>query len=174
LPFSEAELLEAVLSCHRDHVAFVDQQVAGTEWVVKGADAQGTGMATSTRKPIAGARKPADGPFDRLRRHLKANGRTGFVDLDRVNSGGSFTRSVVGYIGRHEGRKEYRIPGPTFRKIAGSKAEDLALKQELFDRGLLVTDRRGNGVSYVVKRSLPDGSRPNLVVLRAKARRSRV
>ena len=34
LPFTEAELLAAVLSCHRDHVAFVDNEVAGgPSWI---------------------------------------------------------------------------------------------------------------------------------------------
>ena len=47
----------------------------------------------------------------------------------------------------------------------------MALKQELLVRGILMTDQRGTGVSYVVKRALPDGSRPFFVVLRQKAKR---
>jgi hypothetical protein len=173
LPFSEVELLVAVLSCHRDHVAFVDQEVAGgPQWVVKGAEAQGTQEAGTTGKPLAGAAKPAERPYDRARRFVNANRKGGFQDLRNAKAGDPFVPSAVGYIGKHDGRTEYWIPAPTFRKIAGSKAEDLALKQELYDRGLLVTARRGDSVSYVVKRALPDGSRRFFVVLRAEARRT--
>ncbi len=38
-------------------------------------------------------------------------------------------------------------------------------------RGLLETDRRGKGVSYVVKRPLPDGTRPFFVVVRQRAKK---
>jgi hypothetical protein len=58
------------------------------------------------------------------------------------------------------------------RKSPGGAREAAALKKELFSRGLLVTDKRGKGVSYVVKRPLPDGSRPFFVVIRRKAKKS--
>ena len=35
-----------------------------------------------------------------------------------------------------------------------------------------MTDRRGTGVSYVVKRPLPDGTRPFFVVLRHNPKKS--
>jgi hypothetical protein len=55
-----------------------------------------------------------------------------------------------------------------FEEVAGGSREALVLKQELFGRGLLVTTQRDKGVSYVVKRPLPDGSRPLFVVVRRK------
>jgi len=56
LPFTEAELLAAILSCHRDHVAFVDNEVAGgPRWSVDAAAAPEFVAAGSARKPIAGA-----------------------------------------------------------------------------------------------------------------------
>ena len=57
------------------------------------------------------------------------------------------------------------------RAPAGSR-EALSLKKELFRRRLIVTDRRGTGVSYVVKRPLPDGTRPFFVVIRHHAKKS--
>ena len=42
---------------------------------------------------------------------------------------------------------------------------------ELFGGGLMEADKRGQGVSYVVKRRLPDGSRPYFVVVRAKRKK---
>jgi hypothetical protein len=55
-----------------------------------------------------------------------------------------------------------------FEKIAGGAREVFALKKELFRRRLIETTGhgRGHGVSYVVKRRLPDGDRPLLVVIR--------
>ena len=53
---------------------------------------------------------------------------------------------------------EYWVSGGLLRKIAGSMADGQALNRELYDLiALLVTDRRGDGFSYVVKRTLPDG-----------------
>jgi hypothetical protein len=48
----------------------------------------------------------------------------------------------------------------------------LVLKKELFRRGLMETDRRGNGFSYLVKRPLPDGARPFFVVIRHRAKKA--
>jgi hypothetical protein len=172
LPFSEPELLDAILSCHRDHVAFVDQEVAGDpSWVTVASGTQETSAAVSARRPIADASKPAERPYDRLRRYVNANRNGGFLDLGNAKATVPFVSSTIGYLGKHDRRKEYWIPGPTFRRIAGSKAEDLTLKRDLYALGLLVTDRRGDRLSYVVKRLLPDGSRPFFVVLRAKSLR---
>jgi hypothetical protein len=72
---------------------------------------------------------------------------------------------VLGYIADGE----YWIPDDRFAEVAGREAA--ALKEELFGGGLLEVDKRGEGVSYVVKRPLPDGSRPYFVVVRDKRRR---
>jgi hypothetical protein len=76
---------------------------------------------------------------------------------------------VLGYIGEHDSLREYLFPPPTFKQVAGGTAEDRALKRELFKRGLLVTDRRGERVSFVVKRYVPGKGRVYVVALRAKA-----
>jgi hypothetical protein len=54
-----------------------------------------------------------------------------------------------------------------FKEIAGGEREAEALKKNPFDLGLIAIDRRGNGRSYVVKRKLPDGTRPYFVALRS-------
>jgi hypothetical protein len=51
------------------------------------------------------------------------------------------------------------------------KGEEAALKEELFGGGLLEVDRRGQGFNYVVKRRLPDDSRPYFVVVRHKRKK---
>ena len=78
------------------------------------------------------------------------------------------------YVGEHNGRKEYWFPGDRFEEIAGGAREALALKKEVDRQGLLETDRRGKGVSYVVKRLLPDGSRQFFVVIRHKPKKPSV
>jgi hypothetical protein len=78
---------------------------------------------------------------------------------------------VLGYIGEQDDHEEYWIPGPIFKKIAGGARQERALEEELYTKRLLATDRRGERVSYVVKRALPDGRRPNFVVLLEQARR---
>jgi Domain of unknown function (DUF927) len=179
LPFTEAELLAAILSCHRDHVAFVDNEVAGgPSWIDEAAVAQVVVAAGPAPKPIAGVVVPAVGTvvpvmtgFDRLRRFINANRQRGFIDLSRPRLG---TRRliqsgrVLGYIADGE----YWIPGDRFEEVAGGAREALALKQDVDRRGLLETTRRGNGVSYVVKRPLPDGSRRFFVVIRHHAKKS--
>jgi hypothetical protein len=85
LPFNEAELLAAIMSCHRDHVAFVDAEVAGTP---------GRGMATpiakapaAERAAIGGLPAPVEQPFDRLRRFVNHNRKGGFRDLRKPGAG---------------------------------------------------------------------------------------
>jgi len=177
-PFTEAEVLEALLTCHRDHVAFIDEQLnipAGRRpAIIHGA------TATTTREPIAGTVVAATTPFDRLRRYINRNGRnsrSGFIDLrspglSRLGLKRRVQRlkgPVLGYIADDE----YWIASDPFEAVAGGSSEALALKQDVDRRGLLVTTRRGNRVSYVVKRSLPDGSRPFFVVIRRNPKQSR-
>jgi len=57
LPFTEAEVLAALLTCHRDHVAFIDEQLGVTP-------AKALSAATAPGDVPA----PAEQPFDRLRR----------------------------------------------------------------------------------------------------------
>jgi len=172
LPLTKQELLAALLTCERDHVAFIDQEVKELGLLVMSTP--GAPTAILPQPALAGAVVAAPTPFDRLRRFINRNsrkGRHGFVDLRspglsrlgfklRVQLKGP----VLGYIADGE----YWIRGDVFEEVAGGSREALVLKQELFGRGLLVTTQRDKGVSYVVKRPLPDGSRPLFVVVRRK------
>jgi hypothetical protein len=169
LPFTEDELLDAVLSCHRDHVAFVDNEVTGgPEWSSLAVRAPEVVDPGSVRKPIASAVVPVPTPFDRLQHFIDRNiipqrGKRGKLGMTLRNGQRTFV-----YIVERDGRTEYWFPNDLFEEIAGSARDALALKQELFARGLIETTRRGRGrnVSYEVKRLLPDGARPFFVVIR--------
>ena len=129
--------------------------------------------------PACGALVPATTPFDRLRRFVDRHRRHGFIDLRpprpsrlrfivlKLRLLRSKGAPVLGYIADGE----YWIPGDQFEVVAGGSREALALKKELFRRRLIVTDRRGTGVSYVVKRPLPDGTRPFFVVVRHRPKK---
>jgi hypothetical protein len=172
LPFSEAEILAAVRTCHRDHVPFIDDQMRAVG--MRFDASAGVAPSTSTGKPIASVVKATERPFDRLRRFVNANRKGGFQELEKVGAAGKFVPSAVGYKGKQGRGKnrytEYLIADATFEDEVGGSDEAKALKHELHMRGLLVTTRRGDGFSYVVKRTLPDGSRPHFVILRHKAR----
>jgi hypothetical protein len=126
LPFTETELLEALLTCERDHVAFIDRELGVVP--ARAISAHGAPPAITEQPAITGVVMPATTP--------------------------------------------YWIAGDRFEQVAGGSREAAALKKELFRRGFLETGKRGNGVSYVVKRPLPDDSRPFFVVIRHNARKS--
>jgi hypothetical protein len=118
----------------------------------------------SVRKPIARAAVPV--PFDRLQRFIKRNiiprrGKPGKLSVTLRNGQRTFV-----YIVERDGRTEHWFPNELFEEVAGSARDALALKRELFGSGLIETTQRGSGVSYVVKRPLPDGTRPFFVVIR--------
>ena len=176
-PFTEEEVLAALLTCHRDHVAFIDEQLkipAGTRPAITHSP-----TAATTREPIAPAVVPAPTPFDRLQRFINRHRRGGFIDvrapgLSRLRFQAMKRRAlkskharVLGYVAGDE----YLIPGTVFDEVAGGSYDGQTLKKQLLHRGLIETCRRGTGVSYVVKRPLPDGSRPFFVVIRHKPRK---
>jgi hypothetical protein len=77
------------------------------------------------------------------------------------------------YIVERDGRTEYCFPNDLFEEVAGGSDNALALKKDLFRDRLIETCRRGNNrVSYVVKRPLPDGTRPFFVVVRHRAKKA--
>jgi hypothetical protein len=173
LPFTEAEILEALLTCERDHVAFVDGELGHV-----------SPRAISTHRAPTPIVVPSGSPFDRLQRYVNRNRQRpyskhsiwrGFIDsrCSRLSFKQRLWRlkgaPVLGYIANGE----YWIPDGRFEKIAGGadEAAALKLKKKLFDLGLLETDKRGKRVSYVVKRPLPDGRRQYFVVIRDKPKR---
>jgi hypothetical protein len=175
LPFTEDELLRAVLSCHRDHVAFVDNEVAGgPEWSTLAVRAPEIVEPGSVRRPIASAVVPVPTPFERLRYFINRNilpyrGKTDKVHITLRNGQPTFV-----YIRERNGRAEYLFPHDLFEEVVGDASEAEALKKDLHIQRLIATTQRGSGFSYVVKCSLPDGSRPFFVVIRHKPKRTRV
>jgi hypothetical protein len=183
LPFTEDELLAAILSCHHDHVAFVDNEVAGgPSWVDAAPVAQAVAVAGSALQPIADAVVPVTTPYDRLQEFINHN-RAEFLDLRepgltslrfklrkrlRLRAMGTKDECALVYVGEFEGRTEYLFHGDRFAEIAGGARDAFDLKKEVDRRRLIETTGhgRGGGVSYVVKRRLPDGDRPLFVVIR--------
>jgi hypothetical protein len=175
LPLPRAELLAANLTCARDHVAFVEQEVRRLGVPVSRASTPKAVAVGSARQLIARTVVPAVAPFDRLRRFINHNDRAkSFIDLRAPRLSQlrfkqqSKNAAVLGYVADGE----YWIPGDRFEEVVGGSREASAVKKELFRRGLLVTDRRGTGLSYVVKRPLPDGARPFFVVIRHTAKKA--
>jgi len=161
LPFTEEEVLAALLTCQRDHVAFVDR-----EYGIAGAPSPG---AASTRGSVSSAVE-ALRPLDRLRKYLRDHAAS-FV---RAWSSAAEQRKIAdprGYIGVHRGQPEYWLADARFQSIAGGKNAALDLKRQLAARGLLATVRRGEGLSYVVKRNVPGVGRSFVVALRRKTSR---
>jgi hypothetical protein len=176
-PYTEAEMLDALWTCRRDHLAFVDQELGHAP--ARAISFVGASTAVAQPPALAGAVVPVTTPFDRLRRFVNRNRRRGFIDLRSPGLSGlrfivlkhrmlRLKGPILGYIADGE----YWISGARFEQVAGGAREAASLKQDLFRRGILVTDRRGNGLSFVVKRALPDGSRPFFVVLRRQPQKS--
>jgi hypothetical protein len=167
LPFTEPELLVAIISCHRDHVAFVDQEVAGgSAWTVAASDV--APLASGAIEVVA--QSPT--VFSRVKHFMEdSNRRRRFVDATARGSrlpDGDFN----GYVLRKNGKRwEYWILPERFKGVFGDDAQDREAKHELLRRGLIVTERRGDRRNFTVKRKTPDGKRSYFVVLRQMARR---
>jgi hypothetical protein len=182
LPFTEAELLQALLTCERDHVAFVDRELGVVP--ARTNTAHRSPAALPQQPALPGGVVPATTPFDRLRRFINHNRRgglgSGFIDVRspglssirfkhrrRRALRSNDARALV-YVGEHHGQKEFWFTDEWFTEVAGGARQASRLKEELFGGGLIEADKRGERLSYVVKRRLPDGGRPYLVVVRHK------
>lgn len=128
LPFTEDELLAAILSCHRDHIAFVDNEVAGgPSWTKEAAGAQAVVAAGSPLKPVAGAVVGAATPFDRLRRYINRYSKGGFIDLRKpgltrirfkllkLRARRSKGACALVYVGEHDGGEGVLVSGGSVR-----------------------------------------------------------
>jgi hypothetical protein len=121
LPWTEAELLAALLTCERDHVAFVDQELGV---VPACAISTHRGPTAIPQQPaLAGAVVSATTAFDRLRRFINGNSKRGFIDLRKPGISrlrvkllkrramkSKSPRDPV-YVGEHNGEKEYWFHG---------------------------------------------------------------
>ena len=180
LPFTEAELLAAILSCHRDHVAFVDNEVAGgPSWTNEAAGAQVSVAAGSARKPVCWrCRPPADDPLrppaalyqSQPRRRLPATASSSPALADfAFKLRAKRSKGALSSATSPTANTGSRVLGS--RRSPGAPARPRRSRRTSTAGELLETDKRGQGVSYVVKRLLPDGSRPFFVVVRHNAKK---
>jgi putative DNA primase/helicase len=127
LPFTEAEILEALLTCERDHVAFVDRELGHMS--PRAMSACGAPTTTAEQPVLPGAAIPAAILFDRLKRFINGNSKSGFIDLRKpAMSSLGFRLKVRAmkskslrdpvYVGEHNGQKEYWFPDDWFAEVA--------------------------------------------------------
>ena len=142
-PVAEKDLLEAVLTCERDHVAFVANEERA-------------------------AAEMQRAPFDRLKDYVAAN-KGSFADVQDPEASlpeDHDHERCPGYIGVHRGQREYWLTQNRFEKIAGGKREANRLKADLLGRRLIATEPRGdNKLNFVVKRQIPGLGRKYVVAM---------
>jgi hypothetical protein len=169
-PYCDDEMLDALWTSQRDHVAFVDEELGYTPARAVSV----LGVSTGVAQPPAFAGPATTTAFGRLRHFINRNilsnrGKTDKVRITLRNGQPTFV-----YIRERDGHTEYLFPNDLFEEVVGDACEAEALKKDLHLQRLIATTRRGNNrVSYVVKCSLPDGSRPFFVVIRHKPKRTR-
>jgi hypothetical protein len=168
-PYTEDEMLDALWTCQRDHLAFVDQELG----LAPARAVSVLGASTAVAQPPALAGPATTTPFERLRHFINRNilpyrGKTDKVHITLRNGQPTFV-----YIRERDGHTEYLFPHDLFEEVVGDASEAEALKKDLHIQRLIATTRRGSGFTYVVKCSLPDGSRPFFVVIRHKPKRTR-
>jgi hypothetical protein len=185
-PYPEAEMLDALWTCQRDHVGFVDQELG----LVRSRPVSVRRASTAVAPPSAVAVVPSATPFDRLQRFIMRNilprygerdklsvplrnGRRTFVYVHERN-GPAGQKGVAGNRGRPGPQTEYWFPYNLFEEIAEGPREATALKEDLRTQGLLEATRRGNGFNYVFKRVLADGTRPYVLIIRHKSKKPSV
>jgi hypothetical protein len=152
LPLTEADVIEAVSHCARDHVAFVAQEPGGA--------------VASEAHSVAVVAPPT--PYAALRAYLDGPGARRFIDLRqpgaRVPRGHVHARAR-GYCGLYRGHPEIWLPHACFERVAGGPAQARALKTELHAQGLIVSERRGQRRCFSIKRDVPGLGRVRVVVL---------
>ena len=163
LPFKQAALLGAILSCQREHVDFVAREL---------------GLTTT----IVGKALPADPHGSRIRqlsRYLRRSipKMINFRKAGARVASGHNNAECVGYLATKDGRDEIWVPFATFRGAAGCKgrSELRALQEELLRRGLIWVDEPPSGNrEYSVKRVIPGLGRQRVIAfLYAKKRTGR-
>ena len=111
LPFTDAELLGAIMSCHRDHVIFVDAEVAGARaWTPAAFDT--APVATSAIKGIV----QSSTLFGRVKRFMEDSNRMRSFRDARIRGRQLLGADYSGYVLRKDGKRwEYGFR-PSFSK----------------------------------------------------------
>ena len=150
LPFTEADLLAAVLTCERDHIAFIAKELGG----VYALDANQ--RATSApRTPYEALKAYLNGPIAKSFINLRAAGAR--VLLDHKHD------RAPGYLGLNG---EIWLPNARFERVVGGKSEANDLKAELHAKKLIAYERRDGKLSFSVKREIPGLGRVRVIALR--------
>ena len=155
LPFTEADLLEAVKTCERDHIAFIAKELGGAYAL----DASPSAAATP-RTPYEALKAYLNGPLAKSVINLRSPGA-------RVPPGHVHDRAP-GYRGLYRGNKEIWLPYSCFERIAGGPAKSQALKTELHAKQLIASEGQGKRQYFTVKRDIPGLGRVRVIALRAR------
>ncbi len=155
LPFTEADLLEAVMTCERDHIAFIAKELGGAYAL----DANPSGAATP-RTPYEALKAYLNGPLAKTFINLRTPGAS--VPPGHVHA------SAPGYRGLYRGNKEIWLPYACFERIAGGPAKCQALKTELHAKRLIASEGQGKRQYFSVKRDIPGLGRVRVIALRAR------
>ncbi len=155
LPFTEADLLEAVKTCERDHIAFIAKELGGAYAL----DASPSAAATP-RTPYEALKAYLNGPLAKSVINLRSPGA-------RVPPGHVHDRAP-GYRGLYRGNKEIWLPYSCFERIAGGPAKSQALKTELHAKRLIASEGQGKRQYFTVKRDIPGLGRVRVIALRAR------
>ena len=154
LPFEESKLIDAVWTCLRDHVAFIEKELGV-------ADA-----ALNATPPDATAERA----YRALQEHVDRYWKAGLIDLrkpgKKLREGHDHSKAL-GYIGFTNKAVEIWLSGPRFEKIAGGSRDARLLKHKLADLGLLSTWASGNqSPKLVVRRPIPGFENEWVVAIR--------
>jgi hypothetical protein len=139
-PFTEAALLEAVMTCELEPIAFPPTMPA-------------------SRTPFAALKAYLNGPIAQA-----------FIDLRPPGASvppGHVHATAFGYLGLHRGNKEIWLPHECFRWTAKTSLESRALKAELHAKRLIATEGQGARRHFTVKRDIPGLGRVRVIALRA-------
>jgi hypothetical protein len=145
LPFTEADLLEAITSCERDHIAFIAKELGG----VYALDAGKTAVNTPRT------------PYEALKAYLNGPLAKTFIDLRTPGA------SVP--LALYRGKKEIWLPYACFERIAGGPAKCQALKAELHAKRLIASEGQGQRQYFTVKRDILGLGRVRVIALRARS-----
>jgi hypothetical protein len=159
LPFTDAELRHAILTCERDHVALVAREM--------GHDLN-SGSNPQSRAPQPLTMKS---PYEVLKDYVFGPRRKDFVDLREPGAlppRGHSHAKCPGYLGRHRGQDEVWLRDTLIEQLVGGRSAARAVKSELEDKGLIVIEGQGATKKYVVKRKIPGVGIVRVVALRLK------
>lgn len=154
LPFTGAELRDAILTCERDHVALVAREMGHDLSSVSGP------------QPLA-----LSSPYEVLRDYVFGPKRQDFVDLREPGSlppQGHSHGKCPGYLGRHRGQDEVWLRDKLIERLVGGRSAARSVKADLEIKRLIVIEGHGANKKYVVKRKIPGVGTVRVVALRLK------